>query len=83
MQGKDTNRAIPKMVTGDLQILQPAENCYWTVLAYSIAHRIAQHACKIFLLILCYRTKIYASKINSSFSRGRIICVEDIDWNLD
>lgn len=41
MQGEDANRAMLEMVAGDLQILQLAEDCYWTVLAFSLAHEIA------------------------------------------
>ncbi len=41
MQGEDANRALLGMVADDLQILQLAEDCYWTVLAFSLAHEIA------------------------------------------
>ncbi|MBQ8116765.1 MAG: hypothetical protein IJ147_01680 [Lachnospiraceae bacterium] len=41
MQGEDANKAMLEMVAGDLQILQLAEDCYWTVLAFSLAHEIA------------------------------------------
>lgn len=41
MQGENANRAMLSIVEGDLQILQLAEDCYWTVLAFSLAHEIA------------------------------------------
>ena len=41
MQGEDANRVMLGMVAGDLQILQLAEDCYWTVLVFSLAHEIA------------------------------------------
>lgn len=41
MQGEDANRAMLEMVKGDLQILQLAEDCYWTVLVFSLAHEVA------------------------------------------
>ncbi len=41
MQGEDANREMLEMVAGDLQILQLAEDCYWTVLVFSLAHEIA------------------------------------------
>lgn len=41
MQGADANREMLEMVAGDLQILQLAEDCYWTVLVFSLAHEIA------------------------------------------
>ena len=41
MQGEDANRALLEMVTDDLQTLQLAEDCYWTVLAFSLAHEVA------------------------------------------
>ena len=41
MQGEDANRELLEMVAGDLQILQLAEDCYWTVLAFSLAHEVA------------------------------------------
>ena len=41
MQGEDANRAMLEMVAGDLQILQLAEDCYRTVLVFSLAHEIA------------------------------------------
>lgn len=41
MQGEDANKALLGMVAGDLQILQLAEDCYWTVLCFSLAHEVA------------------------------------------
>ncbi len=41
MQGEDANRELLGMVADDLQILQLAEDCYWTVLAFSLAHEVA------------------------------------------
>lgn len=41
MQGEGANRALLEMVADDLQILQLAEDCYWTVLAFSLAHEVA------------------------------------------
>lgn len=41
MQGEDANRELLEMVANDLQILQLAEDCYWTVLAFSLAHEVA------------------------------------------
>ncbi len=41
MQGEDANRELLEMVAGDLQILQLAGDCYWTVLAFSLAHEVA------------------------------------------
>lgn len=41
MQGEDANRELLEMVADDLQILQLAGDCYWTVLAFSLAHEVA------------------------------------------
>lgn len=41
MQGENANRELLEMVADDLQILQLAEDCYWTVLAFSLAHEVA------------------------------------------
>lgn len=41
MQGEDANRSLLGMVADDLQVLQLAEDCYWTVLAFNLAHEIA------------------------------------------
>lgn len=41
MQGEDANKAVLEMIAGDLQLLQLAEDCYWTVLVFNLAHEIA------------------------------------------
>ena len=41
MQGDVANQEMLGMVAGDLQILQLAEDCYWTVLAFTLAHEVA------------------------------------------
>lgn len=41
MQGLDGNRALMETVNGDLQILQLAEDCYWTTVVFTLAHEIA------------------------------------------
>ena len=41
MQAEAANRFMLEMVAGDLQILQLAEDCYWTVLVFSLAHEMA------------------------------------------
>lgn len=41
MQGESANRVLLETVADDLQILQLAEDCYWTVLAFSLAHEVA------------------------------------------
>lgn len=41
MQGEDASRKMLKLISGDVQILQLAESCYWTVLVFSVAHEIA------------------------------------------
>lgn len=41
MQGEDANKALLGMVADDLQLLQLAEDCYWTVLVFSLAHEVA------------------------------------------
>ncbi len=41
MQGEDAARSMLELVAGDLQILQLAEDCYWTVLAFCMAHEVA------------------------------------------
>lgn len=41
MQGADANMEMLEMVAGDVQILQLAEDCYWTVLVFNLAHEIA------------------------------------------
>lgn len=41
MQGMDANQALMDTVNGDIQILQLSEDCYWTIVAFSLAHEIA------------------------------------------
>lgn len=41
MQGESANKVMLEMIKGDLQILQLAESCYWTVLVFSLAHEMA------------------------------------------
>ena len=41
MQGEDANSSMLAMIADDLQILQLAEDCYWTALAFSLAHEVA------------------------------------------
>lgn len=41
MQGQDANDALLKLLSGDVQILRLAENCYWTVVVFSLAHEVA------------------------------------------
>ncbi len=41
MQGDDAKRVILEMVEDDLQILQLAEDCYWTVLVFTLSHEVA------------------------------------------
>lgn len=41
MQAEDAARTMMGIVAGDLQILQLAEDCYWTVLAFTMAHEVA------------------------------------------
>ncbi len=41
MQGTDANNALMDTVNGDIQILQLAEDCYWTIAAFSLAHEVA------------------------------------------
>ncbi len=41
MQGTDANNALMDTVNGDTQILQLAEDCYWTIAAFSLAHEVA------------------------------------------
>ena len=41
MQGDDANQALLDTVNGYFQILQLAEDCYWTIVAFSLAHEIA------------------------------------------
>lgn len=41
MQSEDANEALLKIVNGDIQILQLAEDCYWTIVVFSLAHEMA------------------------------------------
>lgn len=41
MQGMDANQVLLDTVNGDIQILQLAEDCYWTIVVFSLAHEIA------------------------------------------
>lgn len=41
MQGLNANQALMEAVNGDVQILQLAEDCYWTVVAFTLAHEVA------------------------------------------
>lgn len=41
MQGQYAHDVLLRLVTGDLQILQLAEDCYWTIVVFSLAHEVA------------------------------------------
>ena len=41
LQDMDANQALMDTLNGDIQILQLAEDCYWTIVAFSLAHEIA------------------------------------------
>ena len=41
MQDRDANQALMDTVNGDIQILQLAEDCYWTIVIFSLAHELA------------------------------------------
>ena len=41
IQGMDANQVLMDTVNGDIQILQLAEDCYWTIVVFSLAHEIA------------------------------------------
>lgn len=41
MQEESANRALLNVVKGDIQILQLAEDCYWTIVVFTFAHEIA------------------------------------------
>ncbi len=41
MQGQYANDVLLQLVSGDVQILQLAEDCYWTVVVFSLAHEVA------------------------------------------
>lgn len=41
MQGEEANHSLLKILDGDVQILQLAEDCYWTIAVFNLAHEIA------------------------------------------
>ena len=41
MQGQYANDVLLHLITGDVQILQLAEDCYWTIVVFSLAHEVA------------------------------------------
>ena len=41
MQEAEANRALMDTLNGDIQILQLAEDCYWTIVVFSLAHEMA------------------------------------------
>ena len=41
MQGTDANDVLLGLVSGDIQILQLAEDCYLTIVVFSLAHEVA------------------------------------------
>lgn len=41
MQGVDANDHLLRMLSGDIQVLQLAEDCYWTIAVFSLAHEVA------------------------------------------
>lgn len=41
MQEEVANKSLLNVVQGDIQILQLAEDCYWTIVVFSLAHEIA------------------------------------------
>ena len=41
MQGQDANDALLQLLSRDMQILQLAEECYWTIVVFCLAHEIA------------------------------------------
>lgn len=41
MQGENANKVLLETVDKDIQILQLAEDCYWTIVVFSLAHEIA------------------------------------------
>lgn len=41
MQEESANKALLNVVKGDVQILQLAEDCYWTIVVFTLAHEIA------------------------------------------
>lgn len=41
MQSSGANEALMKTLNGDIQILQLAEDCYWAIVVFSLAHEVA------------------------------------------
>lgn len=41
MQGQNANEALLQLVAGDVQILQLAEDCYWAIVVFTLAHEVA------------------------------------------
>ena len=41
MQGSDANEKLMETLNGDVQIIQLAEDCYWTIVVFSLAHEVA------------------------------------------
>ena len=41
MQALDANNALLHLLNGDMQIMKLAEDCYWTIVVFSMAHEIA------------------------------------------
>lgn len=41
MQEFEANQALMETIKGDIQILQLAEDCYWTIVVFSLAHEMA------------------------------------------
>lgn len=41
MQAPDANNALLHLLGGDIQIMKLAEDCYWTIVVFSLAHEMA------------------------------------------
>lgn len=41
MQGQYANDSLLQVISGDVQILPLAEDCYWTIVVFSLAHELA------------------------------------------
>lgn len=41
MQGQYANDSLLQLISGDVQILPLAEDCYWTIVVFSLAHELA------------------------------------------
>lgn len=41
MPGVDANKVLMDTINGDIQIIQLVEDCYWTIVVFSLAHEIA------------------------------------------